>query len=82
MIERREAAVEAPREAALAACERARAKNRRRYFSADHWQCWGCMRFGGEPEKRCMHTDDGGWSGCPIANRELGAESDAKPAAT
>lgn len=60
------------KEAALAACEEARDDNRRRYFSAAHWQCWGCMRFGGEPEKRCMHNDeDGTWDACPTVNRKL-----------
>ena len=59
-------------EAALEACERVRAKNRRRYLSSGHWQCWGCMRFGGEPEKRCMKSA-GGWDGCVLVNRELDA---------
>lgn len=59
------------REAAVAACERVRTANARRYLSGSHWQCWGCIKFGGEPEKRCMHTGDGGWDACPHVNREL-----------
>lgn len=61
------------REAALAACEQVRAHYRHRYLSGAHWQCWGCMRFGGEPDKRCMRTDDG-WNGCPHVNRQLARE--------
>ena len=60
------------REAAIAACEDVRAANRRSYLSPGHWQCWGCMRFGGEPEKRCMHSEDGGWDGCALINRLAG----------
>lgn len=60
------------RENAVAACDAARQQNQRQYFSAEHWQCWGCMRFGGEPEKRCMHdAERGAWDACPIANRQL-----------
>lgn len=61
------------REAAIAACERVRASNARRLLSGAHWQCWGCIKFGGEPEKRCMHTDEGGWDACPHVNKELGS---------
>jgi hypothetical protein len=58
------------REDALATCEQVRADNRRRYFGAAYWQCWGCMRFGGRPEKRCMHTGDA-WNGCKLINARL-----------
>jgi hypothetical protein len=58
------------RETALATCEQVRAANRGRHLSAAHWQCWGCMRFGGEPEKRCMRKADG-WDGCTLINRKL-----------
>ena len=66
------------RQGALEACEKARGENRRKYFSADHWQCWGRMRFGGEPEKRCMHAN-GGWGGCAIVNRMLAGASPQQP---
>ena len=56
------------KEAAIAACEQVRAHNARRYWSGAHWQCWGCMKFGGEPEKRCMRSEDG-WDACPHVNR-------------
>jgi len=62
---------------ALDACEQVRVANRRKYLSPGHWQCWGCMRFGGEPEKRCMRTEDG-WDGCALANHWL--ESAPRPA--
>jgi len=64
--------MEITKEAALAACEDVRAENRRFYLSAGHWQCWGCIRFGGEPEKRCMRTAEG-WNGCALVNRRLGS---------
>ena len=63
------------RDEAVAACEQVRRQNRHRYLSGSHWQCWGCMRFGGEPEKRCMHTDNGGWDACPHINRLLAKTS-------
>ena len=79
MLERDGGSVEAPegimditREAAVAACDRVRAANAHRYFSAAHWQCWGCIRFGGEPEKRCMRSETG-WDACPWVDRELAA---------
>jgi hypothetical protein len=62
--------MEVTKKDALAACEQVRNANRRRYFSPAHWQCWGCMRFGGEPEKRCMRTPDG-WNGCASVNSWL-----------
>jgi hypothetical protein len=58
------------REAAVEACEQVRAKYRRRYLNGAHWQCWGCMKFGGEPEKRCMRSPDG-WDACPHVNAWL-----------
>lgn len=58
------------REQALAACERVRDQNRHKYLSAGWWQCWGCMKFGGEPEKRCMRSVNG-WDGCTLVNRLL-----------
>lgn len=61
---------EISRDIAIAACERIRGENRRRYLSAAHWQCWGCMKFGGVPEKRCMRTADG-WNGCTLIDRYL-----------
>ena len=64
--------MEITKEVALAACEDVRAENRRRYLSAGHWQCWGCIRFGGEPEKRCMRNAEG-WNGCALVNRRLGS---------
>lgn len=64
------------REAAIAACERVRARNGQRYFSAAHWQCWGCMKFGGEPEKRCMRSEEG-WDACPHVNAEAAGREDA-----
>ena len=67
--------MEVSREEAIAACEQVRTENQRRYLSAGHWQCWGCMKFGGEPEKRCMHTEDGGWDACPQVNRVLSARA-------
>jgi hypothetical protein len=60
------------REAAVVTCEQVRKANARRVFSVGHWQCWGCMRFGGEPEKRCMRSPDG-WDACPQVNREIAA---------
>lgn len=66
--------MEISRAAALAACEQVREENCRRYLSGAHWQCWGCMRFGGEPEKRCMCAADG-WNGCKLVNRKF-AESE------
>jgi hypothetical protein len=59
------------RDQAIAACEQVQEHHRKRYLSVAHWQCWGCVRFGGEPEKRCMHTDSGAWDGCPHVNRML-----------
>lgn len=60
------------REAAVAACEQVRRANARRVFSAGHRQCWGCMRSGGEPEKRCMRSPDR-WDACPQVDREIAA---------
>ena len=57
------------REQAIEACDAARAANERNVLSPGRWQCWGCMKWGGEPEKRCMHTDEGGWDACPQVNR-------------
>lgn len=57
---------------AIAACEQVRAKNKRRYWSGAQWQCGGCMRFGGEPEKRCMRSADG-WDACPHLNKVISA---------
>lgn len=61
---------EISRETAIAACERIRSENRSCYLSAAHWQCWGCMTFGGAPEKRCMRTTEG-WNGCALINKRL-----------
>ena len=62
-------------EQAVAACEQVRSVNHRRFFSLSRWQCWGCMRFGGDdPARRCMHTDAGGWDACPHVNRVLKAQ--------
>jgi hypothetical protein len=65
------------RDEAIEACADVRAKNRRRYLSPVHWQCWGCMKYGGEPERRCMRTPDGWdactWVNCRIATRRTGA---------
>ena len=66
------------REAAIAACEQVRARNARHYLGPTHWQCWGCMRFGGEPEKRCMRSPDG-WDACPHVNRQLQESTQASP---
>jgi hypothetical protein len=64
--------MEISREEAVAACDRVRRANARRYLSAAHWQCWGCMRYGGDdPEKRCMRSETG-WDACPWVNGELG----------
>jgi hypothetical protein len=68
----RAGAMDVSREAALAACDQVRAANARHFLSAGHWQCWGCIRFGGEPEKSCMRTA-GGWDGCVLVNRQLAA---------
>ncbi len=65
------------KERAIAACDEVRAENRHRYLSAGHWQCWGCIRFGGEPEKRCMRSEDG-WDACPQVNSRVAA-SDSPP---
>lgn len=64
------------REMAVAACDRVRGGNAHRYFSGAHWQCWGCIKFGGEPEKRCMRSDDG-WDACPHVNAELARQEDS-----
>jgi hypothetical protein len=66
------------REDAITACERLRAANARRFLSAGHWQCWGCIRFGGEPEKRCMRSADG-WDACPQVNRQSAASDEGGP---
>lgn len=63
-------AADISKETAIAVCEKVRAENRRRYLRAAHWQCWGCMKFGGVPEKRCMHTAEG-WNGCALIERFL-----------
>lgn len=67
------------KETALAMCEQVRRDNAKRYLSPGHWQCWGCMRFGGEPDKRCMRSPDG-WDACPQINRKA-ADSHAEGAA-
>ena len=64
--------MEVSEEQAVAACERVRAKNRRHYLSPGHWQCWGCMKFGGEPERRCMRSPEG-WDACPHVNKVIAA---------
>lgn len=66
--------MEVSREAAIAACEQVRERNCHHYLNAARWQCWGCMRFGGEPEKRCMKSADG-WDACPHVNRLLAKQS-------
>ena len=65
------------REDAVRLCDEVCEANARRYFSAAHWQCWGCRRFGGAPEKRCMRTDAGGWDACEWVNKAAAREASA-----
>jgi hypothetical protein len=77
--------VDISRETAVKACDQVRAHNARRYWSPAHWQCWGCIRFGGEPEKRCMRSENG-WDACPQVNwwveHSMSARSRSKQALT
>lgn len=63
-------------------CAGVRAANRRRWFSAAYWQCWGCMCFtGGDPARRCMGSRLD-WRGCGLINelragREANQETDS-----
>ena len=66
----RECTMEISRDDAIAACGAVRRAHAHRLWSPAHWQCWGCMRFGGEPEKRCMRSETG-WAACPQLNRWL-----------
>lgn len=56
------------RETAIQLCAEERAENRRKWLSAAHWQCWGCVKFtGGDPDKMCMHSPQG-YNGCLLVN--------------
>lgn len=58
-----------PLEVAQQLCAAIRAEERGRWWSAAHWQCWGCARFtGGDPQKMCMGSAPG-WRGCALVNR-------------
>lgn len=70
--------MEISREVAIAACDEVRRRHARRYFSPSHWQCWGCIRFGGEPEKRCMRSPDG-WDACPQVNKQVALARTTSP---
>jgi len=57
------------KEVALRLCEEVRHENRRKWFSAARWQCWGCVTFtGGNPDKMCLRTKEG-YDGCALVNR-------------
>ncbi len=56
-----------PFERALELCDEAAAANRRRRWDPRTWQCWGCLRFSGEPAKRCFAGQPDN-RGCPFVN--------------
>lgn len=58
-----------PREIALQICGEIRRENRRKWFSASRWQCWGCVTFTkGDPDKMCLRAQEG-YSGCVLINK-------------
>ena len=57
------------RNLALRLCEEERLQNRRKWFTAARWQCWGCITFSkGEPDKMCFSSKPD-FSGCALVNR-------------
>ena len=59
------------REAVMQACEAIRQEQRPKWWTAAHWQCWGCTTFTkGDLEKRCFASAPGN-RGCELVNRRL-----------
>lgn len=62
-----------PREVALRLCGEIRQEGRAQWFSAAHWQCWGCVRFSkGDLAKMCMGSQPG-FRGCALVNARFDA---------
>ena len=57
-----------PQDVALRLCAEIRAAHHNRWFSAAHWQCWGCVTFTrGVPAKMCLSSRPG-CRGCSLIN--------------
>ena len=57
-------------EEALALCEQVYEMNKKKSFSFNKMQCWGCYKFTKGPEKRCFaNSPDGNNNGCTQVNR-------------
>lgn len=68
-----------PREVALQLCAEIRQAERAKWFSAAHWQCWGCVRFSrGDLAKMCMGSQPN-FRGCVLINARFDAHRVQSP---
>lgn len=57
-----------PQDLAWELCMEIRTENRRAWYRAAAWQCWGCTRFsGGNPEQMCV-SNRPDYRGCRLVN--------------
>ena len=65
---------EIPREVAIKLCNEIQAENKRKRFSKERLQCWGCCKYAkGDIEKMCIS----GKGGCNLVNKRYGLQRGA-----
>jgi hypothetical protein len=55
---------------ALELCEQIREENRPKWYSSNHWWCWGCTKFSKSAEQRCFANAEGN-RGCAQVDKRF-----------
>lgn len=56
-------------ETALALCAQVREKYRSKWYTAAHWQCWGCQTFSRGVVTQMCFASEPNRRGCQLVNR-------------